>query len=598
MSLTLTPDQIKEVELNRLRGKYSGKNNATFSYTFTAKAKQREREQEPSSSTNVNGKRPATSASGQKASQTRLQRDSRLGTYFEYDLSKMVNSKGGFLMSDDTEIDEATRRKEMERERQRTMQNMEPPINLDLDKNPKCQDCETIDIDHTYRKVFGCIVCKRCTKEKPERYSLLTKTECKEDYLLTDAELRDQEAMPHLLKANPHKSTFANMMLFLRYQVEEFAWKKWSSPEALDAEFERRTAEKKKTKNKKFEQGLKELRKRTREGVWQKRKDAEHKHVFGPDGDGVQICHECGFTAEHAQISTALEVEKLEVNLFRSKSLWVPVRARGVFGGQVISQALVSATNCVDPAFGLHCYFLTSASPATPIVYFVERLRQGRSYVACSVKAIQKGSLIFIMTCSFQKPEPSPPEQCEFEEDAVERVIRDGYDGKELTAKQKAYFESWASERKKSPIAVKAAKEHDTSADGVVRYMYWMKAKNIPEYEAPFQKCILGYLSDLKFIAAAFGIIGLDRFRSRGPNSIGMSSTIDHSVWFYNDSFDCGDWLLYVMESPRAGSGRAIMHGQLYTRTGTLIAVTSQEGVVRANIRGPSTVDSKPAAKL
>lgn len=104
--------------------------------------------------------------------------------------------------------------------------------------------------------------------------------------------------MPHLLKANPHKSTFANMMLFLRYQVEEFAWKKWGSPEALDAEYERRTLEKKKTKNKKFEQGLKELRKRTREGVWQKRKDAEHKHVFGPDGDGVQICHECGFTVE------------------------------------------------------------------------------------------------------------------------------------------------------------------------------------------------------------------------------------------------------------------------------------------------------------
>ena len=65
------------------------------------------------------------------------------------------------------------------------------------------------------------------------------------------AELRDHEVMPHLLKANPHKSTFANMMLFLRYQVEEFAWKKWGSPEALDAEWEKRTEEKKKKKNKK-----------------------------------------------------------------------------------------------------------------------------------------------------------------------------------------------------------------------------------------------------------------------------------------------------------------------------------------------------------
>ncbi len=119
--------------------------------------------------------------------------------------------------------------------------------------------------------------------------------------MFISAELRDQELMPHLLKANPHKSTFANMMLFLRYQVEDFAWKKWGSPEALDVEWERRVAEKKKKKNKKFEKSLQELRKRTRETVWQRRKDQEHKHVFGevekdPDGMGKQVCHECGFT--------------------------------------------------------------------------------------------------------------------------------------------------------------------------------------------------------------------------------------------------------------------------------------------------------------
>lgn len=117
------------------------------------------------------------------------------------------------------------------------------------------------------------------------------------------AELRDRELLPHILKANPHKSTFANMMLFLRCQVEDFAWKKWGSPEALDAEWERRTEEKKKKKNKKFEEGLRELRRRTREGIWQRRKDQEHKHAFGlvettDDGHGQQICHECGFTVE------------------------------------------------------------------------------------------------------------------------------------------------------------------------------------------------------------------------------------------------------------------------------------------------------------
>ncbi|KAF5377599.1 hypothetical protein D9615_005161 [Tricholomella constricta] len=276
-SLQLTPEQVKQIEINRLK----------------AKAKQREKEQEASASAalNVNNKRPigvtpATSNSPTASSGSKpLKRDSRLGKYFEYDLSKMVNSKGGFLLEDGNEIDEEVRRKEKERERQRARQNLDPHI------------------DQIFKKVFGCLVCKKCQHDKPEKYSLLTKTECKEDYLLTDPELRDEELLPHILKANPHASTYANMMLYLRYQVEDFAWKKWGSPEALDAEYERRTAEKKRKKNKKFEQGLKELRKRTKEGVWQRRKDEEHKHVFGaletgPGGNGQQVCHTCGFTID------------------------------------------------------------------------------------------------------------------------------------------------------------------------------------------------------------------------------------------------------------------------------------------------------------
>lgn len=293
--LELTPEQVKKIEINRLK----------------AKARQREREQSAAASsvTNVNNKRPLEvipAASGSPTapkSDAKLRRDSRLGKYFEYDLSKMVNSKGGFLVEDGKEVDEQLLAKEKERERQRVQQALEPPIYLNKDLNPKCRECGSVDIDPQFQKIFGCVVCNPCKNEKPEKYSLLTKTECKEDYLLTDAELRDQEVMPHMLKANPHKSTFANMMLFLRYQVEEFAWKKWGSPEALDAEYERRVEEKKKKRNKKFEEGLKELRRRTRETVWQRRKDAEHKHVFGQvergaNGNSKQICHTCGFTID------------------------------------------------------------------------------------------------------------------------------------------------------------------------------------------------------------------------------------------------------------------------------------------------------------
>jgi DNA-repair protein complementing XP-A cells len=114
-----------------------------------------------------------------------------------------------------------------------------------------------MELDFLYHKTFGTRVCFKCKDKFPEKYSLLTKTECKEDYLLTDPELRDEEILPHLLKANPHKSTFANMMLYVRYQVEEFAWKKWGGPEGLDKEWERREKQKKEKKDKKFEQQLK-----------------------------------------------------------------------------------------------------------------------------------------------------------------------------------------------------------------------------------------------------------------------------------------------------------------------------------------------------
>ncbi|OBZ78951.1 DNA repair protein rad14 [Grifola frondosa] len=538
------------------------------------KAKQREREQEASSSStpNANNKRPLGVVPATSTSPTapkpppKLKRDSRLGKYFEYDLSKMVNSKGGFLVEDGKEVDAELRAKERERERQRAMQTLEPPIFLDPTLNPKCNECQSLDIDQTYKKVFGCL-----------------------DYLLTDPELRDQELMPHLLKANPHKSTFANMMLFLRYQVEDFAWKKWGSPEALDAEYERRTAEKKKKKNKKFEEGLKELRRRTRETVWQKRKDQEHKHVFGvvekgSDGVGKQVAQvlwlspssfsvlgipdqsqpadrfwRAGTTSpddgqrvyvhrvsrrvyllrilqeENEEISMSLEVEQLDVNLFRSKKLFIPYASRGVYGGQVISQALVSATNCVDPAFGLHCYFLLGASASIPILYNVDRVRDGRSYVTRAVRAVQRGRTVFIMLCSFQRPEPlqpsfqwpmplhvPDPETCEDIEAYYDNMSRrEGVD-----PRIKVFCREYAEERKQSPIYIKVAGVREVP-DGLDAYLYWYKAKNAQKYEASFQKII----------------------------------------------------------SERGGSGRGSVHGRMYTRTGTLIAVTSQEGAVRANIK-------------
>ncbi|KIY69688.1 Thioesterase/thiol ester dehydrase-isomerase [Cylindrobasidium torrendii FP15055 ss-10] len=301
---------------------------------------------------------------------------------------------------------------------------------------------------------------------------------------------------------------------------------------------------------------------------------------------------------EHEHIRSSLQVEKLEANLFRSKMLWLPGGSKGVFGGQVISQALVSATQCVDKTYGLHsmhCYFLLGASPDTPVVYHVEVLRRGKSYLTCMVKAIQHGNNIFILLCSFHKSEPwqitrqwqmpivPTPEQCADVEDV--HLRNSETPGLNPTIKQ--ILQRVAEERRKSPVAMKQCLDHEITADGHVRYMYWMKARDIRKYPAHYQKCILAYISDLYLIATVPKMLNLD-LHAKGPGALGMTSTLDHVIQFYDNDFDCGDWMLYVMENPVDGLGRGLARGQIFTREGKLIAITTQEGVVREDVR-PTT---------
>ncbi|KAI5479010.1 DNA repair protein rad14 [Pseudohyphozyma bogoriensis] len=357
-SLPLTPEQVKLIAANRLKAK--------------AKIQERDRlareaaQRQPSSVLNANHKRPlqtipfdstsptapntrtvptrpssstrsassalqsavasgsgpsgaSTSTATQAKSAAHFKRDdpnvplkNMIGTYVEYDLATLKNSKGGFLVESEEDdprrikerqLIEENQRKRLENQRKQGLFNRQPGISADPRDNPKCKHCGSSAVDEKFQQIFGVLVCSSCKTERPEEYSLLTKTECKEDYLLTDPELKDEELLPHLLRPNPHRPTYSNMMLFLRLQVEAFAFSpaKWGSPEALDAEFERREAEKKEKKSKKFDKKLKELRKKTKTNVWHRRVEAEHKHVFPKEGDGedgVQRCEECGFEVE------------------------------------------------------------------------------------------------------------------------------------------------------------------------------------------------------------------------------------------------------------------------------------------------------------
>lgn len=293
---------------------------------------------------------------------------------------------------------------------------------------------------------------------------------------------------------------------------------------------------------------------------------------------------------EVQQIDVSVEVEQLDAHLFRSKALYLPFRARGVFGGQVISQALSSASRCVKPEYlthSLHCYFLLGATTSEPILYYVDIVRDGRSYCTRAVRAVQHGRTVFIMLCSFQIPEPEnpiqyqsmpnvlSPEKSPSEEEFVLALAkRPG-----MSEASKKWYIGHAEQRTRSPVEVRLPGSQ-TSPTGRPVFMYWMRTREDNNWDGPAQKCILAYISDLHFINAAVMTAGL-RWTANGEKQLAMSSTIDHTISFYNDDFRCSEWILYVVDSPVAGSGRGYSRGMMYSQKGTLLAVMTQEGVVR-----------------
>ncbi|CAO2649543.1 Nn.00g069280.m01.CDS01 [Neocucurbitaria sp. VM-36] len=193
------------------------------------------------------------------------------------------------------------------------------------DVKGKCRECGSLEIDWKWQDIFGVGVCNICKEKLPDKYSLLTKTEARDDYLLTDPELKDEDLLPHLERPNPHKQSFHAMQLFLRLQVEAYAFSpaKWGSPEALDEEYEKRTKISKQRKEKKFKNKLEDLKKRTRVEAYKrarlggagdvqfgqriKGRYDKHEHEWGRSvldsetGMTKKRCEECGMEVEELE---------------------------------------------------------------------------------------------------------------------------------------------------------------------------------------------------------------------------------------------------------------------------------------------------------
>lgn len=282
-------------------------------------------------------------------------------------------------------------------------------------------------------------------------------------------------------------------------------------------------------------------------------------------------------TGAVGNLLSILDLEPLEDNLFRGRS---PQQAwQRVFGGQTLGQALVAAVRTVPPervAHSMHAYFLQPGDLDRPIIYGVDRVRDGGSFSTRRVTATQHGRAMFVMSVSFHKAEPGPehqdqmpnvppPEALPSERDLKARLIN------ELPEAMRKY---WESER---PIELRPV--------DVSRYFareprkpeqhIWMRATGRLPDDAPLHQCVLAYASDFSLLDTALIAHGKLMF----DKDIQLAS-LDHALWFHRP-FRADDWLLYTQDSPSAHGARGFCQGSVFTRDGVLVASVAQEGLMR-----------------
>ena len=259
-----------------------------------------------------------------------------------------------------------------------------------------------------------------------------------------------------------------------------------------------------------------------------------------------------------AALIERLDLEKIEENLYRG--FHPPDRTRRLFGGQIISQALVAAQRTVDDdrvAHSLHAYFLRPGDPSVPALFEVERIRDGRSFNTRRIVVIQNGRAIFNMDVSFQvveqglshqleAPDASPPNDADIPDEAKLRPFL-------------SYRENHA----------QLMKEGASDA----RQNVWFKANGpVPDNPA-LHIALLAYESD-------DALLGTSRLPHRGNYGEMQVASLDHCLWFHHP-VNVNDWLLYALDSPAAAHARGYSRGSIFDTSGRLIASCMQEGLIR-----------------
>ena len=272
-----------------------------------------------------------------------------------------------------------------------------------------------------------------------------------------------------------------------------------------------------------------------------------------------------------------LDLEPLEENLFRGRS---PQQGwQRVYGGQVLGQALVAAVRTVPAdrfAHSLHAYFLLAGDPSRPIVYNVERVRDGGSFTTRRVTAIQHGRAMFVMSASFHITEPGldhhntmpnvpPPEDLPSEQQLTAKLLA------HLPENMRSY---WERERpiEMRPLDVSRYFAREKRAP---EQMVWMRASGRLPDAFPLHQCVLAYASDFTLLDTALIAHGKLMF----DKDMQLAS-LDHALWFHRP-FRADEWMLYAQDSPSSHGARGFCRGNDFTRDGVLIASVCQEGLMR-----------------
>jgi acyl-CoA thioesterase II len=280
------------------------------------------------------------------------------------------------------------------------------------------------------------------------------------------------------------------------------------------------------------------------------------------------------------QVLDLLDLEQIEVDIFRGRS---PEGEHGqrVFGGQVAGQALVAAGRTVPedrPVHSLHAYFIRPGDPATPLIYLVERVRDGRSFTTRRVTTIQHGKTIFTLSASFHRDEPGvehsdpmpdvpPPDAITTTAERMEKLfgpsVREWYGGNPIDI------------RHIGPLSFEA--ERDPSLR-TTRNMVWLRADGDLPDDPLLHVCLMTYASDMTLLDSVLLAHGLSWADGRTSGA-----SLDHAMWFHGP-FRADRWLLYAQESPVARGSRGLARGEVYTSDGNLVVSVVQEGLIRTSL--------------